>query len=86
MPTLLTFGDSNTHGTLPIKVEGQRERLGPNARWPGITAATLGPEWTLVEEGLPGAQPVTRTRKWDRIWTAGWDCSSLWKATDQLIF
>lgn len=54
MPTLLTFGDSNTHGTLPIEFEGQRRRLSPNLRWPGRVCTELGPEWTLIEEGLPG--------------------------------
>lgn len=54
MPTLLTFGDSNTYGTVPIKVEGQRQRLGPLQRWPGVAQTNLGPDWALVEEGLPG--------------------------------
>ena len=54
MPTLLTFGDSNTHGTRPIEYEGQRRRLGPGARWPGICIEKLGLDWDLVEEGLPG--------------------------------
>lgn len=54
MPTLLTFGDSNTHGTMPIKTENERNRLGPDDRWPGVTKAQLGAGWTLLEEGLPG--------------------------------
>lgn len=54
MPLLLTFGDSNTHGTLPIRVEGERRRLGPAERWPGVCLAALGDGWTLAEEGLPG--------------------------------
>jgi len=59
VPTFLTFGDSNTHGTLPIVVEGERNRLGSDARWPGICLQNLGADWTLVEEGLPG-----RTTRW----------------------
>ncbi|MGB5560459.1 MAG: SGNH/GDSL hydrolase family protein [Paracoccaceae bacterium] len=59
MPTLLTFGDSNTHGTLPIEVEGERNRLRRDQRWPGICQQNLGVNWTLVEEGLPG-----RTTRW----------------------
>ena len=54
MPVLLTFGDSNTHGSQPIPPDGTRARLGPSDRWPGVAAAALGPEWRLIEEGLPG--------------------------------
>ncbi len=52
MTTLLTFGDSNTHGTPPIEVRGLYRRYGPGVRWPTLAAAALG--WDLVEEGLPG--------------------------------
>lgn len=54
MPTLLTFGDSNTHGTCPIRFDGDRRRLPPTERWPGRATAILGSDWTLIEEGLPG--------------------------------
>ncbi|MCR8723041.1 SGNH/GDSL hydrolase family protein [Frigidibacter sp. ROC022] len=55
MPLLLTFGDSNTYGTLPIRVEGEPgRRLPPDERWPGVCLAALGDAWSLVEEGLPG--------------------------------
>ena len=54
MPVLLTFGDSNTHGSQPIPPDGSRSRLGPDARWPCVAARALGPGWRLVEEGLPG--------------------------------
>lgn len=55
MPLLLTFGDSNTHGTPPIEVEGvRRPRYAPDVRWPGVCLAELGESWSLVEEGLPG--------------------------------
>ena len=51
MPTILCFGDSNTHGVLPIADLDNREpRL--KRRWPVIMAESLG--WDLVEEGLPG--------------------------------
>ena len=50
--TVLTFGDSNTHGTPPITVRGVYARHGANARWPQIMAAQTG--CTLIEEGLPG--------------------------------
>lgn len=54
MPVLMTYGDSNTHGTLPLKERGKFERYGPETRWPTRAAAKLGPDWHLIEEGLPG--------------------------------
>jgi len=52
--TLLTFGDSNTHGTPPIVTPGLYRRFEPEDRWPRVALAALGPGWSLVEEGLPG--------------------------------
>ncbi len=52
--TLLCFGDSNTHGTQPITGQGVRARYDGKTRWPRVARAALGPEWDLVEEGLPG--------------------------------
>ena len=54
MPILMTFGDSNTHGTPPITQRGIYARYDAATRWPTHAAALLGPEWDLVEEGLPG--------------------------------
>jgi lysophospholipase L1-like esterase len=54
MPVLLTFGDSNTHGTRPLDRSGVFERHPPADRWPDVAAAALGPGWTLCAEGLPG--------------------------------
>jgi lysophospholipase L1-like esterase len=54
MPVLMTFGDSNTHGTPPIRVRGVYERFDAATRWPTRVAAQLGTDWSLVEEGLPG--------------------------------
>lgn len=54
MPILMTYGDSNTHGTPPIVDRGRYERFGPGIRWPSVTQAALGPAWELAEEGLPG--------------------------------
>ncbi|WP_283646456.1 SGNH/GDSL hydrolase family protein [Marinovum algicola] len=51
---VLTFGDSNTHGTMPILTPGESRRFGPDIRWPRVMAARLGAGWELVEEGLPG--------------------------------
>jgi lysophospholipase L1-like esterase len=52
MPTVLTFGDSNTHGTPPIIDRSIYARFGADVRWPVLMARDLG--WDLVEEGLPG--------------------------------
>jgi lysophospholipase L1-like esterase len=53
--TLLCFGDSNTHGTMPFaRVDEPHHRHDADTRWPCVAARHLGPDWTLVEEGLPG--------------------------------
>ena len=54
MRTLLAFGDSNTHGTVPMPARGSMERYGPEIRWPTMMAKGLAETWHLVEEGLPG--------------------------------
>ncbi|MDP4032629.1 MAG: SGNH/GDSL hydrolase family protein [Pseudorhodobacter sp.] len=54
MPFLLTFGDSNTHGSPPIVTRGEYHRFGPDIRWPQVCWRTLGIGWELAEEGLPG--------------------------------
>ena len=54
MPTLLTFGDSNTHGTRPIVAAGDYGRFDAKARWPCVAKEALGDNWLLIEEGLPG--------------------------------
>jgi lysophospholipase L1-like esterase len=54
MPFLLTFGDSNTHGTPPIVERGAYFRFGPDVRWPQVCFRALGQGWELAEEGLPG--------------------------------
>jgi Lysophospholipase L1 and related esterases len=51
MPTILTFGDSNTYGTQPMRTRpSDLPRL--TRRWPVVMAEALG--WELIEEGLPG--------------------------------
>ena len=52
MQTVLTFGDSNTHGTPPMTSRPASGRHPPAVRWPGVLARTLG--CTVIEEGLPG--------------------------------
>ena len=58
MKTLLCYGDSNTHGSLPSGIPIVRRRLGPNERWPGIVRQRLGDAWFVVEEGLGGRTTV----------------------------
>ena len=54
MPVVMTFGDSNTHGTPPIVDLGRYARFDAATRWPRRMIAQMGPGWELVEEGLPG--------------------------------
>ena len=51
---ILTYGDSNTHGTPPIRKRGVVERYDAKTRWPKIMQSDLGHDWELIEEGLPG--------------------------------
>ena len=52
--TVMTFGDSNTYGTPPAHAKGELRRFGPDTRWPKVMQAALGPDWSVIEEGLPG--------------------------------
>lgn len=42
MPILMSFGDSNTHGTPPITQRGVYARYDAATRWPTRAAALLG--------------------------------------------
>ena len=55
--TLLCYGDSNTHGTLPMAALSDMDRLGRDRRWPGLLAQAL-PGWDVIEEGHPGRTTV----------------------------
>lgn len=55
--TILCYGDSNTHGTMPMPDLGAMGRFGRNVRWTGQLAALL-PDWQVIEEGLPGRTTV----------------------------
>lgn len=52
MTLILCFGDSNTHGTPPMRAAGDYARFDATIRWPRRLAQALGCE--VVEEGLPG--------------------------------
>ncbi len=54
---ILCYGDSNTHGTMPMPDLGAMGRFGRNVRWTGQLAALL-PDWQVIEEGLPGRTTV----------------------------
>jgi lysophospholipase L1-like esterase len=54
MTTILCFGDSNTHGSVPMLHRDDIRRFGPGERWPGVLRRELGAGWTVIEEGLPG--------------------------------
>ena len=55
MPVILTFGDSNTHGSPPVQ---NAPRLNRNERWPCIMLRELGADWHLIEEGHGGRTTV----------------------------
>lgn len=60
LKTLLCFGDSNTHGTIPMHFREESARFGFDQRWPGVVQGLLGNGWRVIEEGMPG-----RTTTWD---------------------
>jgi lysophospholipase L1-like esterase len=54
MTIVLCFGDSNTHGSVPMHHRDDIRRFGPDERWPGVLRRELGAGFTVIEEGLPG--------------------------------
>ena len=56
--TILAYGDSNTHGTMPMVTLEDTGRFGPAERWPGVCAEALGAGFRVIEEGLPGRTTV----------------------------
>lgn len=58
MRTLLCYGDSNTHGTVPLTALGQFARYPRGTPWPDVLAARLGQDFTVISEGLPGRTTV----------------------------
>jgi lysophospholipase L1-like esterase len=51
--TLLCYGDSNTHGTIPLETLNDLGRFPRDVRWTGQLAHLL-PDWQVIEEGQPG--------------------------------
>jgi lysophospholipase L1-like esterase len=54
MAVVVAFGDSNTWGCDPAG----SGRFPPDVRWTGVMAATLGPGYQVIEEGLNGRTTV----------------------------
>ena len=54
MKTILCFGDSNAWGFIPAKAT----RYDSSVRWPGVTAAKLGPEYRIIEDNVSGRTTV----------------------------
>jgi lysophospholipase L1-like esterase len=58
MKTVLCYGDSNTWGAAPMQNWIDQRRLDPAIRWPSVMQRTLGADWQVVAEGLPGRTTV----------------------------
>ena len=56
--TILCFGDSNTHGTMPMADIDASGRFDHAARWPSVMAKGLGDGWEVIAEGHPGRTTV----------------------------
>lgn len=57
MGTILAYGDSNTHGTRPLRVLDDFQRHPPGDRWPDRLALSLDGH-RVIDEGLPGRTTV----------------------------
>lgn len=53
---ILVYGDSNSHGTVPMASLGLSERFPPGVPWPDVLAAKT--DHTVITEGLPGRTTV----------------------------
>jgi lysophospholipase L1-like esterase len=58
MRTILCFGDSNTHGTIPMPDLDGLGRFGHEGRWPSVMGAALGAGYEVINEGHPGRTTV----------------------------
>lgn len=58
MPHILIYGDSNTHGSMPMMEPGDYGRFPHKDRWTTHLAAELGEDWHLTVEGLGGRTTV----------------------------
>lgn len=58
MRTVLAYGDSNTHGSVPMTGADDKARFGPGIRWTGHARGLLPGGTVLIEEGHPGRTTV----------------------------
>ena len=58
MRMIVCYGDSNTHGTLPMTEPGVSVRHAPGDRWTDVLAQALGSGHAVIPEGLPGRTTV----------------------------
>lgn len=58
MKRILCYGDSNTHGTMPMVSPDDWRRHSFDVRWPGIVQSHFGTQATIIEEGMPGRTTV----------------------------
>ena len=56
--TILCFGDSNTHGTMPLASLDGSGRFDHAARWPSVMGKALGTGFEVIAEGHPGRTTV----------------------------
>ena len=56
--TILCFGDSNTHGTMPLASLDGSGRFDHAARWPSVMGRALGGGFEVIAEGHPGRTTV----------------------------
>lgn len=58
MKRILCYGDSNTHGTMPMNSQMDIRRHPFDVRWPGVVQKSFGTKALIIEEGLPGRTTV----------------------------
>lgn len=58
MRSVLCFGDSNTHGTVPRVERQSRGRHPWGVRWTSLLDERLGDDWRVIEEGHPSRTTV----------------------------
>lgn len=58
MKTILVYGDSNSHGTPPLRGLPAEGRHPKPDRWPEVMAAALGAGFDVITDGLPGRTTV----------------------------
>lgn len=81
--TVLTYGDSNTHGTPPMTSLDNNPRI--TSRWPVVMAQNA--QIHLIEEGLPGRLAAGHGDPFMGVHMNGsWGYALHWQATVRLMF